>query len=69
MHSDDEDTATYIVLMNDEEQHSLWPSFKSVPAGWRVVRGPGSKQECMDYVDEVWKDITPLSVRRSLSGA
>jgi len=57
----------YIVLVNDEEQHSLWPKDKEVPAGWRQVGPVGSKEDCMAYVDEAWKDITPLSSRRSVS--
>ncbi len=59
----------YIVLVNDEEQHSLWPSQKSIPAGWRAVREAGTKSECLKFVDEVWKDITPLSVRRQMTAS
>ncbi len=65
---DEEDlVGTWTVLINDEEQHSLWPSRKAVPAGWRKVGVYGSKQECLDYVEREWKDITPLSVRRALA--
>jgi MbtH protein len=58
---------TWTVLVNDEEQHSLWPSQKAAPAGWRNVGVHGSKQECLDYVAAEWKDITPLSVRKALA--
>ncbi len=57
--------AQCLVLVNDEEQYSLWPSQKSVPQGWKSVRG-GTQEECLRYIDEVWKDITPASVRRAL---
>jgi MbtH protein len=53
----------FTVLINDEEQYSLWSGSIPVPAGWRVVHGPAGKQACLDYVDEVWKDLTPRSVR------
>ena len=55
----------YIVLINDEEQYSLWPAAKAVPAGWRLVGKEGSEQECMAFVDEVWTDMRPLSLRKA----
>ncbi len=55
---------TYIVLINHEEQHSLWPAYKAIPGGWRQVGPRGSKAECLEYVEKVWTDITPLSVRK-----
>jgi MbtH protein len=54
-----------IVLVNDEEQHSLWPAYQAVPAGWRQVFGPDTKSACLHYVTKSWPDITPLSVRRA----
>jgi MbtH protein len=62
-----DDARQEIVLVNEEEQHSLWPASKTVPAGWRQVYGPAAKAECLQYVDENWKDITPLSVRKRLA--
>lgn len=59
-----EDTRTYIVLVNHEEQYSLWLADRDVPLGWTVVGTPGTKQECLDYVQQVWTDMTPLSLRR-----
>lgn len=53
----------YLVLANDEEQHSLWPSFAEVPAGWRVVFGEQSREACLSYVEENWTDLRPLSIR------
>lgn len=61
---DDGDQREHVVLVNDEEQHSLWLAQNNVPAGWRQVFGPGSKAACLQYVEESWKDITPLSVRK-----
>jgi MbtH protein len=68
MYADDDDALqSYVVLINDEEQYSLWLSHKDIPAGWKSVGVSGSKTECMEYVDKVWTDITPLSVRRRLA--
>jgi MbtH protein len=52
----------YLVLRNDEGQHSLWPAFADVPAGWEVACGPTGRDECMAYVRENWTDIRPRSV-------
>ncbi|WP_435245903.1 MbtH family protein, partial [Streptomyces sp. NRRL F-5630] len=49
----------YSVLVNDENQHSLWPDFVEVPAGWRVVHGPAPRQECTDYIETHWTDMRP----------
>ena len=62
-HSQVEDTRTYVVLVNHEEQYSLWLHGKEIPNGWKEARGPGSKEECLAYVREVWTDMTPLSLR------
>jgi MbtH protein len=60
------DDIQYQVLINDEEQYSLWPAANEVPAGWRSVGKEGSKQECMDYVDEMWTDMRPRSLRERM---
>ena len=65
----DDDKFEYMVLVNDEEQHSLWPTFKEIPKGWRQVGPVGTKAECLAYVEEVWTDITPLSVRKQMEEA
>jgi MbtH protein len=62
-----DDTHTYTVLVNDEEQYSLWRMDLAIPAGWRAVGKVGTKQECMDYVREVWTDMRPLSLRKAMS--
>ena len=59
----DDERPTYLVLVNDEEQYSLWLSHREIPAGWRPVGPRGSRAQCLAYVEEVWTDITPLSAR------
>jgi len=58
----DDENGVFLVLVNDENQHSLWPRFVDVPNGWRTVHGPGSRQECLDYVDANWTDLRPKSL-------
>jgi MbtH protein len=64
-----EDTRTYTVLVNDEEQYSLWIADRRVPAGWRPAGKTGTKQECLDYVRTVWTDMRPASLRRAMEQA
>lgn len=59
----------YVVVVNDEEQYSIWPTFREIPLGWRKVGKSGTKQECLDYIEEVWTDITPKSVREEIAAA
>jgi MbtH protein len=56
----------YTVLINHEEQYSIWPEFKDVPLGWKAVGKTGPKQDCLDYVKEVWTDMRPLSLRKQM---
>lgn len=58
---DDED-GRFFVLVNDENQHSLWPTFADIPSGWNKVFGEASRQECLDYVNEHWTDLRPKSL-------
>lgn len=62
---EDED-GSYYVLVNDEDQHSLWPVFVDVPEGWRVVFGADSRQACLDYVEQHWTDLRPRSLREQM---
>jgi MbtH protein len=55
---------TFKVVVNHEEQYSIWPGDKAIPAGWREAGRAGSKQDCLDYISEVWTDMRPLSLRR-----
>ena len=59
----DDDNGSFFVLVNDEEQHSLWPVFADVPAGWRVVYGEADRAACLDYIEQNWADIRPKSLR------
>jgi MbtH protein len=58
-----EATRTYTVVVNHEEQYSIWPQERSIPAGWRDAGRSGTKTECLDYVEQVWTDMRPLSLR------
>ena len=63
--SDEEDDAiVYAVVINYEEQYSIWPSQKALPRGWRTVGKQGSKADCLKYIDEVWTDMRPASLRQ-----
>ncbi|OIN82134.1 MbtH family protein [Mycobacterium malmoense] len=62
----DDDGGAFFVLVNDEEQHSLWPSFAEVPPGWRVVYGEAGRAECLDYVEKNWTDLRPKSLREAM---
>ena len=61
-----DDDATYVVLRNDEDQYSLWPAGHEVPQGWQAVGKEGSREECSAYVDEVWTDMRPRSLRERM---
>ncbi|MGI8625081.1 MAG: MbtH family protein [Geodermatophilaceae bacterium] len=63
---EDDDERRYEVVTNDEEQYSIWPVGRDIPAGWRSVGRQGSKSESMAYIDEVWTDMRPLSLRRQM---
>ncbi|GAA4533820.1 MbtH family protein [Mycobacterium paraffinicum] len=63
----DNDSGTFLFLVNDEEQHSLWPLFADVPAGWSVVCGEAGRQDCLDFIEQNWTDIRPKSLRERLA--
>jgi uncharacterized protein YbdZ (MbtH family) len=63
---DREDTTTYKVVVNHEEQYSIWPEYKENPLGWREVGKVGPKDECLAYIKEVWTDMRPLSLRKKM---
>jgi MbtH protein len=60
------DLTTYKVVVNLEEQYSIWPAERENPAGWRDAGKSGSKQECLDHINAVWTDMRPLSLRRQM---
>ncbi|HET8658435.1 MAG TPA: MbtH family protein [Micromonosporaceae bacterium] len=58
----DDPDAMFLVLVNDEGQHSLWPTFADVPEGWTVVFGEAARQDCLDYIEKSWTDLRPKSL-------
>lgn len=64
----DDDNGAFLVLVNDEEQHSLWPAAANVPAGWRVAFGEADRAACLDYVERHWTDLRPKSLREAMAG-
>jgi MbtH protein len=63
-----EDLTVYKVVVNHEEQYSIWPAERENPAGWRDAGKSGPKQECLAYINGVWTDMRPLSLRRQMEG-
>jgi MbtH protein len=66
MNSDKEDTTIYKVVVNHEEQYSIWPAEKSNPLGWTDAGKTGPKVECLAYVKEVWTEMRPKSLRQKM---
>ncbi|TKC98579.1 MbtH family protein [Polyangium fumosum] len=64
-----EDSSEYLVVVNHEEQYSIWPALREIPAGWRDAGKLGSKQECLAYIEEVWTDMRPRSLREKMAEA
>ncbi len=62
-----EESARYRVVLNHEEQYSIWPADRENPPGWTDDGFAGAKGECREHIGRVWTDITPLSVRRALA--
>lgn len=65
----DEENSGFFVLVNNEEQHSLWPTFADVPAGWQVAYGEADHASCLDYIERSWPDIRPKTLRERLAGS
>jgi MbtH protein len=66
---DEEDNTVYQVVVNHEEQYSIWPDYKEIPGGWSAVNKSGNKQACLDYIKMVWTDMRPLSLRKQMEEA
>lgn len=64
-----EDTRVYKVVMNHEEQYSIWFADRELPLGWVEVGKSGLKAECLSYIKEVWTDMRPLSLRKKMAEA
>jgi MbtH protein len=68
MTEDEEDDTIYEVVRNHEEQYSIWPQARELPAGWVAVGTSGTKAVCLAHIEEVWTDMRPLSLRRHMEG-
>ncbi|HYO90065.1 MAG TPA: MbtH family protein [Pyrinomonadaceae bacterium] len=64
-----EDNTIYKVVVNHEEQYSIWPADRENALGWNDAGKSGTKQECLDYIREVWTDMRPLSLRKEMEAA
>ena len=62
----DDDNTIFNVVINHEEQYSIWPKDRDFPMGWKDVGFSGTKMECLDYIEEVWTDMRPLSLRKKM---
>jgi MbtH protein len=61
------DSGIYIVLVNEEGQYSLWPDFRAIPDGWKAVGPRGPRKECLEWVEQAWTDMRPLSLVRQMN--
>ncbi|MFF1946130.1 MbtH family protein [Rhodococcus qingshengii] len=59
----------YLVVLNEEEQYSIWFAERELPAGWRAEGTEGTREECLDHIDRVWTDMRPLSLRLRMAAA
>jgi MbtH protein len=64
----DDENGRFYVLVNDEQQYSLWPVFAQVPDGWQVVFGESGHADCVEYVERNWTDMRPKSLRVAMEG-
>lgn len=65
----DDENGTFVVLVNDELQYSLWPTFAVVPQGWSVALPATDRPTCLDYIEKTWTDLRPLSLRTALGAS
>jgi MbtH protein len=63
---DEVDHTVYKVVMNHEEQYSIWPADRAIPLGWTDVGTEGNKEECLAYIRQVWVNMRPLSLRKAM---
>ncbi|PZF74556.1 MbtH family protein [Taibaiella soli] len=66
MPNENEDLTIYIVVVNHEEQYSIWPADRELPPGWKAEGFKGLKAECLNHIKEVWTDMRPLSLRKAM---
>ncbi|WP_027818884.1 MbtH family protein [Paraburkholderia bannensis] len=65
----DDENAEFEVVINQEEQYSIWPSYKQIPAGWQAVGKKGLKADVLAYIEEHWTDMRPASLRKAMEAA
>ena len=63
----DDEEITFEVVLNYEEQYSIWPADREPPDGWRNAGKAGKKAECLEYINQVWTDMRPLSLRKRMA--
>lgn len=63
----DSEDAIFQVVINEEEQYSIWPDYKAIPDGWRAVGVTGEKATCLAHIEQVWTDMRPKSLRDALA--
>lgn len=57
----------YLIVINQEEQYSIWPAEKTIPAGWQSCGGPANKETCLEQIREIWQDMRPASLRKAMA--
>ena len=67
--TEQEDDRKYRVVVNDEEQYSIWPLDREPPSGWRDGGTSGTKEQCLEFISQVWTDMRPLSLRKAMEAA
>jgi MbtH protein len=65
----DDETLEFLVLVNDEQQYSLWPAFREVPTGWRAVGPRGERRDCLAWIEANWTDMRPASLAQEMDAA
>ncbi len=63
----EDEEGVYLVLVNDQNQHSLWPAFSTVPAGWTAVHGEDTRENCLEYVSTHWTDMRPAGLIKAMN--
>ncbi len=61
-----DDKTEFVVVINDEQQYSIWPNYKPIPAGWSSVGKTGLKADCLAFIDATWTDMRPATLRRAI---
>ncbi len=59
----------FVVVLNHEEQYSIWPADREIPQGWRPDGSSGTREECLAHIEKVWTDMRPLSLRKRMEGS